>query len=412
MTKNKVIVIGAGPAGMMAAITAVQNGAEVIIIEKNKRVGRKLMITGKGRCNVTNNCDVKDFISNVPTNGRFLYSAINSFTPQDAIDFFESSGLSLKTERGNRVFPVSDKAVDVVDAFNKMLTDKKCKVIYKAVKNIKTENSKIISVKTVDEKEYFADSFIIATGGKSYPLTGCTGDGYKFAQKLGHTIITPKPSLVPIECKEHFCKELQGLSLKNIKIRINDTHTNKDIYTDFGELMFTHFGVTGPVILSGSAHIKNLESYRYNIYIDLKPALDIKQLEKRIQKDFDKNLNKDFSNSLGLLFPKSLIPVIIKLCSIEENTKCNQITKEQRLEFATLIKNLKLTIKDFRPIDEAIITSGGVSVLEINPKTMGSKLIDNLFFAGEIIDVDAYTGGFNLQIAYSTGYVSGMYSAY
>ena len=412
MTDKKVLVIGAGPAGMMAAIIASKNGAKVTVIEKNKRVGRKIMITGKGRCNVTNNCDVKDFISNVPTNNRFLYSAINSFTPSDAIEFFEDNGLKLKTERGNRVFPVSDKAVDVVDTFKRLLEENKCKVIYKSVKSFKSEDNKIISVKTIDNMEYFADSFILATGGMSYPITGSSGDGYKFAKSLGHTIIKPKASLVPIECKENFCKQLQGLSLRNVKIRVLDENKNKQIFTDFGEMMFTHFGVTGPLILSASAHLKDIETTNYSIYIDLKPALDIAQLEKRIQRDFDKNLNKDFSNSLGELFPKSLIPVIIKLCNIAENTKCNQITKEQRFEFATLIKNLKISATKFRPIEEAIITCGGVNVLEINPKTMCSKIIDNLFFAGEIIDVDAYTGGFNLQIAYSTGYVAGEYSSY
>lgn len=410
MVNTKVIVIGAGPAGMMSAITASQNGADVLILEKNKRVGRKLLITGKGRCNVTNNCDTKDFITNVPTNGRFLYSAINTFSPEDAMFFFENNGLPLKTERGNRVFPVSDKAMDVVDIFSKLLAQNKCKVLNTSAKEFVVKDGKIKSVIATNGKEYNADNFILATGGKSYPLTGSTGDGYKIVEKIGHSIVEPKASLVPMECNDKCCEELQGLSLRNIGVRIFDTYKNCDIYKDFGELLFTHYGITGPVVLSGSAHIKDIENHRYNFYIDLKPALDEQQLEKRIQKDFDKNCNKDFSNSLNELFPKSLIPVIIKLCSISDNTKCNQITKEQRKEFATLIKNFKLSIKCFRPIDEAIITSGGINVLEINPKTMQSKIIENLFFAGEIIDVDAYTGGFNLQIAYSTGYIAGMYS--
>lgn len=393
---------------MTAAITAAKNGAEVTVLDKNKKVGRKLMITGKGRCNVTNNCEVRDFIPNVPTNGKFLFSAINSFTPADTISFFEENGLPLKTERGRRVFPVSDKALDVVDCFFRLLKKYRCTLVSTAVSSLIIQQGKAAGVIDVNGKSYTADSVIIATGGKSYPLTGSNGDGYILAQSAGHTVIPPKPSLVPLVCKEAFVKQLQGLSLKNISVTVTDTQKNKEIYSDFGELLFTHFGLSGPVILSASAHMRNMESGRYAVSIDLKPALDRERLEKRLQRDFDKNCNKDFSNSLNELLPKSLIPVIISLSEIPSHIKCNQITKEQRSKLAEIIKNLKISVDSFRPIEEAIITSGGINVKEINPKTMQSKLVNNLYFAGEVIDVDAYTGGFNLQIAYSTGYLAGM----
>ncbi len=396
----------------MAAVTAKKNGANVLIIEKKSKICRKLLITGKGRCNITNNCSEQEFISSVTTNGKFMYSAIRSFSPLDTIEFFEENGLKLKTERGNRVFPTSDKAMDVVDLFYNLLRRYKIKVIHSAVEDIfLNDDNKIDYVVVENGATYKAHNFIIATGGVSYPLTGSSGDGYKFAKKLGHTIVEPRPSLSALVTNGDFCKSLQGLALKNISIKVIDNGKNKEIYSDFGELLFTHFGVSGPVILSASSHLKNMSNNRYSILLDLKPALSLEQLENRLQRDFDKFSNKNFCNSLNELFPKSMIDVIIKYCDIKGDTKCNQITKEQRLNFAKLIKCIKINVKDFNVIEEAIITSGGVNVKEINPKTMQSKIVDNLYFSGEVIDVDAYTGGFNLQIAFSTGYVAGFNSS-
>lgn len=399
MLSKKVVVIGAGASGLIASGFAAENGAKVTLIEKNKRVGRKIMITGKGRCNVTNNCDVQNFIRNVPINGRFLYSALNGFTPQDAMDFFKQLGLPLKTERGNRVFPMSDKAVDVVDALHDFVLDKGCKIVCDSAVSLIIENNEIIGVKCENET-YYADSVIICCGGKSYPLTGSTGDGYTLARSVGHTITPLKPSLVPLVCPNNFIPRLQGLSLKNIEITLFEEE--KAIYSDFGEMIFTHYGVSGPVILSASSHIKNMGKKSYKIKIDLKPALDFHTLDKRVCRDFEEFANKDFVNSLSKLLPNKLIPVIVSLSGIKSGEKVNQITRERRLKLVDLIKNFYVTVSDFRPIDEAIVTSGGVNVKEINPKTMCSKIIDNLYFAGEIIDVDAYTGGFNLQIAFST----------
>lgn len=404
-------MVGAGPAGMMCAGTASQNGANVTLLEKNDGVGKKLMITGKGRCNVTNNCDASDFIKSVPTNGRFLYSAINSFSPQDVINFFEKEGCLLKTERGNRVFPKSDRSKDVVDALLRFLKKSDVKLEKKVVKEILTCENKVFGVKTDSEDLIKADAVVIACGGKSYPGTGSTGDGYKMAKKLGHAIVTPKPSLVPLVVEQDFCKDLQGLSLKNVSIKVVDKKGDKVIYKDFGEMLFTHYGVSGPVILSASAHMKDMQRNRYSVIIDLKPALDNNQLDLRVRRDLSKNLHKDFINSLYELLPKKLIPVAVRLSGIKPDTKCDQITKEMRREFVNLLKGICLDVKDFRPLNEAIVTSGGVSVKEINPKTMESKFVDGLYFAGEVIDVDAYTGGFNLQIAFSTGYLAGISSA-
>ncbi len=401
-----VIIVGAGPAGIMAGIQAAFNGYKVVIIEKNNKILIKLMITGKGRCNLTNNCDIDKFIESVPSNGRFLYSAINSFTPQDVMNFFETYGLNLKTERGNRVFPQSDKALDVVDSLYKLVKISGCSLLQGRVNKIVIKENRIEGVLIENSSNVIrCKNVIIACGGMSYPKTGSTGDGYKLAKQAGHSIKKLMPSLVPLISDDEFCKDLQGLSLKNISIRVECG--DKIVYEDFGELLFTHFGLSGPVILSASAHMKEIENKKYVIKIDLKPSLSIEKLDKRIQNDLLKNKNKEFKNALNELFPKKLIPVIVRLSKINENKKCNVITKEERLSFANLIKNFKVNIKGFRPIEEAIVTSGGVNVKEINPKTMESKLCKGLFFAGEVIDVDGYTGGFNLQIAFATGFLAG-----
>ena len=407
MSRKKVLIIGAGAAGLMASVIASRNNNDVILLEQNKTIGKKLKITGKGRCNLTNNCSIDEFLKNVISNDKFLYSAISKFSPQDTINFFEENGLKLKVERGNRVFPFSNKAQDVVDTFKKILKKNNCKILYQKVKDLFVENLTCTGVICENGEIIKADSVILATGGVSYPLTGSTGDGFKFAEKLGHTIKPLKPSLVPLVCKQNFCKELQGLTLKNVSIRVLENTKNKEIYKDFGEMIFTHFGVSGPIILSASCHMKDITKEKYSLKIDLKTALDNMELDRRILKDFEKFSNKNFINSLSDLLPKKLIPVIVDLSGIDPNLKCHQITKEMRSNLVHLLKNLSLDVLSFRPIEEAIITSGGILTSEIDPKTMESKLIKNLFFAGEMIDVDAYTGGFNLQIAFSTGFVAG-----
>lgn len=408
---KRIIIIGGGAAGLKSAISAAykyrDGGAEITVIEKNERPARKLMITGKGRCNVTNNCDLNTLISNTPKNGRFLYSAFSSFSAQETMAFFESLGVPLKTERGNRVFPVSDKAVDIVDALVSLTRKHGIKIINGVASEILTENGEVTGVRLQDGKILEADSVVLATGGMSYPLTGSTGDGYKMAKKLGHTITELKPSLVPLNVHEGFCTKLSGLSLKNVTLSVFEEGKKKPIFKEMGEMLFTHFGISGPLVLSASAYISKMNEAQYTAVIDLKPALTEEQLDKRILRDFDEEKNKDFSNSLDKLLPKSLIPVIIDLSGIPADTKVNQISRAERAELIRAIKNLTLHITGFRPIEEAIITRGGISVKEINPSTMESKLIKGLFFAGEIIDVDAYTGGFNLQIAFSTGYLAG-----
>ena len=459
----KIVIIGGGPAGMMSAISAKEKNPknEVIILEKNNQLGKKLLITGKGRCNITSSLDMEDFIKNIPGNGRFLYSAFNEFTNKDIINFLKEEGLEVKKERGDRIFPVTDKSLDVLRCFERrikkleievkynvkvekilvksenkipkeekgMLLDKEGKTINEDKKP--TDEDKI----SIDEKEISlkqdemsiygvktnigiikADKVILATGGKSYPLTGSTGDGYNLAKELGHKITEIKPSLVPLEIYEKdICSNLQGLSLKNVLINIIDKNKGKVIYNDFGEMIFTHFGVSGPIILSASAHLvryKNitqlLKENKIILKIDFKPALDEQKLDARILRDFEEIKNKQFKNSLDKLLPQKLIPVIIKKTNIDEEKRVNLIKKEERKKLVSLIKDFEVTISKFRPIEEAIITAGGISIKDINPKTMESKLVKNLFFAGEIIDVDAYTGGFNLQIAYSTGYVAGI----
>lgn len=403
-----VIVIGGGAAGLMAAGTAAQRGLKVTLIERNDKLARKVAITGKGRCNVTNACPLlNDLIANVPVNGRFLYGAFSRFTTDDTMDFFEGLGVPLKIERGNRVFPVSDRALDIVDALNKFITVNGVKRKQGRVTELIIEDGALKGCRTDDGKEYFADSVIIATGGISYPATGSTGDGYTLAKQAGHTITELKPSLVPLECHEGWCTEAQGLSLRNVEIRIEDTKTYKEVYKDFGEMLFTHYGVSGPMILSASSHMRNMEKGRYVIHIDFKPALSYEQLDKRLQRDLLECSNKNLYNTLALMLPRKMIPIAVKLSGLNGNTKSNQVTKDMRSALVDLLKDIRLTVTDFRPIDEAIITSGGVSVSEIDPKTMESKILKGLYFAGEVIDVDAYTGGFNLQIAFSTGHLAG-----
>lgn len=413
---SKVIVVGGGPAGMMAAITAAERGNDVTIIEKMPSFGRKLLITGKGRCNITSSLYMSEFIKNTPGNGKFLYSAFQNYTNKDIIDFLNKQGLDVKEERGNRIFPITDKSIDVLNCFKKRIDELKIKYkLNTRIEKILIKNSEVLAVRT--EKEIIkTDKIILATGGKSYPLTGSTGDGYKIAKDIGHTVIPIKPSLVPLEIYEReICKKLQGLSLKNVEIKIIDTDRKKIIYEDFGEMIFTHFGISGPIILSGSAHLIKYKDIDYllrkkyiNISIDLKPALTEEQLDDRIIRDFKEFKNKQFKHSLNRLLPQKIIPVVIDLSKIYENKRVNEITKEERKNLLQLLKNFTITTKDFRPVEEAIVTCGGINTKEINPKTMESKIIKGLYFAGEIIDVDSYTGGFNLQIAYSTGYTAGI----
>lgn len=403
---GKIAVIGGGAAGMMAAGTAVLYGAEVTVFESTDRLGKKLAITGKGRCNVTNNCTREEFLENVTKNGRFLYAALSAFSCEDTINLFESLGVPLKTERGRRVFPISDKAIDVVNAMRSYSSG--AKVIHHKVSGIKqTEDGFTV---TAGKKEYGFDRVIIATGGRSYPLTGSDGSGYKLAMKLGHSITELIPSLIPITSHSPLCRDMQGLSLKNVKISIKD-EADKVLYSDFGEMMFAHFGVTGPTVLSASAHIRDYDITTLKLCIDLKPALDEKTLDARLLSDFGKNANKDLVNALGDLLPSKMIEPFIALSGIDGRKKVNSITKEERRAMLTTLKSFEIPLDGYRPIDEAIITSGGVEVKEITPKTMESRIVPGLFFAGEVIDVDAYTGGYNLQIAFSTGYLAGKSAA-
>lgn len=404
---KKVCVIGGGPAGMMAAGTAALYGADVTIFEGTDRLGKKLAITGKGRCNVTNRCTTEEFLENVITNPRFMYTALAEFDTEDTINFFTSLGVELKTERGKRVFPISDKAKDIVDAMRKYCET--AKIIYKKVTAVKQAEDKTFSV-VADGKAFIFDAVIIATGGKSYPLTGSDGSGYRLAQRLGHTVTELKPSLVPIESKAPVCKELQGLSLKNVAITVKNEKGDK-FFTDFGEMMFTHFGVTGPMILSASSHLKGKDIAQLTLSIDLKPALDEKTLDVRLLSDFREQSNKDFINSLGALLPSKLIEPFVQAVGINPRKKVNTVTKEERKLIIEKLKSFDIKLSGFRPIEEAIVTSGGIEVKEVNPKTMQSKIVEGLFFAGEILDLDAYTGGFNLQIAFSTGYLAGKSSA-
>ncbi|MGB9678581.1 MAG: NAD(P)/FAD-dependent oxidoreductase [Thermoanaerobacteraceae bacterium] len=402
---KKVFIIGGGPAGMMAAIAASNNNKDVTIFEKNNTLGKKLLITGKGRCNITNDCEKEEFFDNIPGNGKFLYSSFSKFSNKDLIAFMNNNGLKTKTERGKRVFPISDKSSDVKEFFIKILNKNNVKI------KLNTSVSEIISKNNVVEgiianDEFLpCDSVILTTGGLSYPVTGSTGDGYKIAEKLGHTIIKQRPALVPLITHENV-RSLMGLSLKNVKVTAYSG--NKFIKDEFGEMLFTHFGLSGPVILTLSRYIlKYLEKDNVKIHIDLKPALPLEILDKRILRDFQKYINKDIKNALSDLLPQTLIPYIITLSGIDKEKKIRDITKKERLTLLYIIKNLTFHIKDLRPMQEAIVTAGGVSIKEIDPSTLESKIIKGLFFAGEIIDVDGLTGGFNLQIAFSTGYVAG-----
>lgn len=424
-----VVIIGGGPAGMLAGLSAAKNGNSVTILEKMNICGKKLLITGKGRCNVTSSLEISEFIKNTPGNGRFLYSAFNNFTNEDIINILKKHGVQVKNERGNRIFPISDKSKDVLDALLKELQDLKVKIKTNTeVIEILTNEEKVIGVKyknrenvgvdivSAQENEIKADKVILATGGKSYSSTGSTGDGYKMAIKLGHTITKIRPSLVPLVAKEkELCASLQGLSLRNIQIKVINTENKKVIYEDFGEMLFRPEGVSGPTILSASAHIlrvKNIENLlkedKIILSIDLKPALSEEKLDERVLKDFEEFKNKQFKNGLDNLLPKKMIEPIIKLSKIKPDKRINEISKRERQDLVHLLKNFTVTIKDFGDINEAIITAGGINIKEINSSTMESKIIEGLYFAGEIIDVDAYTGGFNLQIAYSTGFTAGM----
>ena len=403
MKKYDVLIIGGGAAGLFAAVHCGRFGKKTAVIEKNDMYGKKLLITGKGRCNVTNNCDVETVLKNIPTNPRFLYSALNGFTCEDTMNFFEWSGVPLKTERGNRVFPESDKSSDIVSALVRECRDADVEFIKDEAVKLVIENDTVTGV-LCKEDTYYSEKLLVATGGKSYPKTGSTGDGYKFAKQAGHTIVEIRPSLVPIVTKEKEPAEMMGLSLKNVALSVFKENNAKPIFNEQGEMLFTHFGVSGPLVLSASSHIRDVNDGEYKISIDLKPALDEETLDKRVLRDFTEAKNRDFQNSLGKLLPSKMIPVIVKLSGIDGTKKVNEITREERQGLVKLIKNLTITILKFLPVDEAIITSGGVSTKEINPKTMESKIIKNLYFAGEVIDCDAYTGGFNLQIAFSTAY--------
>ena len=418
----KVVVIGGGPAGMIAAISAAMNNDEVTLLEKMDKCGKKLLITGKGRCNITSSLDMSEFISNVPGNGRFLYSAFSNFTNNDIIKLLEKHGVKVKNERGNRIFPESNRSLDVLNALLAELKQRKVEIKYNSqALDIKVDENAVKSVIykdkiTMQNKEMKADKVILATGGKSYSKTGSNGDGYIISKKLGHNVTQIKPSLVPLICKEKdLCRSLEGLSLRNVKISLINKENKKTIYEDFGEMVFTHLGVSGPTILSSSAHLlrlKNIENLlkedKIVLQIDLKPALDVEMLDHRILKDFNEVKNKQFKNSLDELLPKKMIEPIIKLSGINGEKRVNEITKKERQDLVYLLKNFQITIKEFGNIEEAIITAGGIDIKEVNSSTMESKIIKGLYFAGEILDVDAYTGGFNLQIAYSTGYTAGM----
>ena len=408
-----IAIIGAGAAGLMCAGTALEHGADVTLFDKNPKVGVKLMITGKGRCNVTNNSSIDNILANIPRNPRFLYGALNAFSPADTISLFEKLGVKLKTERGNRVFPVSDKASDIVKALSSYT--KKATFINEKVVRINSDDNVVTGLTTIDKygknKLYNFDSVILCTGGLSYPRTGSTGDGYKLAKELGHNITPCFPSLVPVEADKRLCSSLSGLSLRNVTLKICDNNIDKIIYEEFGEMLFAHFGITGPIVLSASAHLIQPQRGKYTAYIDLKPALDEKTLDSRLLSDFSKYINKNFSNALGDLLPQKMIPVIIKLSGISPDKKVNTITKDERHMLVRLLKNFKVDLLGFRPIEEAIVTSGGIDVREISPKDMQSKHVEGLYFAGEVIDVDAYTGGYNLQIAFSTGYLAGLSAA-
>lgn len=416
---DKICIVGGGAAGLMAACIAGEAGRDVVLFEKNRSekklaseaffdnayLGKKLLITGKGRCNLTNECDREAFMKNIPRNSKFMFAAFSAFPPSAVMDFFESRGLSLKTERGNRVFPASDKALDVLRVLKDTLRENNCKIINKKIEALNTEDGKIVFVTDEDGTEYLTDKVILCTGGLSYPVTGSDGQGLELSKSLGHSVTELRASLVPIVSQESFCKRLQGLSLKNVKLTLRDDKKGKNIYSELGEMLFTHFGVSGPLVLSASAHIDG-DPKDYSLHIDMKPALDEKTLDDRLLSDFSKNQNKDYKNALSLLLPSKMVPVFADLSGIDPELKVNSITKKQRNIIISLLKDIKISVSGFRPIEEAIITRGGIKINEIKPSTMESKLVEGLYFAGEMIDVDGYTGGFNLQIAFSTAYLA------
>lgn len=426
-TENKlrIAVIGAGPAGMMAAIAASTAGSDVTLFEKNKSekilekdkffdnayLGKKLLITGKGRCNVTNACTMEEFLANVPVNSKFMYASYSAFPCEKVMEFFENAGTALKVERGNRVFPVSDKALDILRALKLKLREVNVRVVNEAIKEITANNSVLASVVTANGKTLSFDRCIVCTGGVSYPVTGSTGDGYRFAQNLGHTVKETKPSLVPLISKDKCCRDMMGLSLKNVVVSVVDSKKKKPLYKEMGEMLFTHFGMSGPLVLSASSHMRDMSQGRYTLCIDLKPSLDEKTLDARLISDFTKYSNKNMDNAMRDLLPSKMIVPFLNKCGIAKEQKTNTLSKEQRRVILETLKCFKIEIDGFRPIEEAIITSGGVNVKEVNPSTMESKLVKNLYFAGEILDVDAYTGGFNLQIAFSTGFTAGKSAA-
>jgi len=402
---NKVVVVGGGAAGMMAAVTAAEHGASVTLLEPNERLGKKLNITGKGRCNLTNDCPTEELMSHVPGNGRFLYSCFSRFNGRDAMAFFEGLGVPLKTERGNRVFPQSDCAFDVSAALKKRLHQLHVTVVRDRAVSLLTDGGAVTGV-SGERGSYEAAAVVLATGGVSYPATGSTGDGYRMAAELGHTVVTPKGSLVPLVSDDPCCGAMQGLALKNVALTVYN-EKNKAVYEDFGEMLFTHFGVSGPMILSASAHMRDWDKHRYRLSIDLKPALNDEKLEARLLRDMTERCNQEFSSLLGGLVNKSMVPVMVEKTGIPGRKKVNTVTKEERRTLETLLKHFPVSLAGPRPVSEAIVTSGGVKVGEIRPADMGSKLVEGLYFAGEIIDVDAYTGGFNLQIAWATGRAAG-----
>nr|WP_243141834.1 MULTISPECIES: NAD(P)/FAD-dependent oxidoreductase [Oscillospiraceae] len=400
-----IIVIGGGAAGCLAALTAARQGACVTLLERNQKLGRKLYITGKGRCNVTNDCGADEVLKNVPHNSRFLTSAVTRFPPSAVKELFAGLGVPLKTERGGRVFPASDRAADIIDALLMGLRRAGVNIAQERAEALLTEGGAVTGV-TTERGRFPCKAVILATGGVSYPLTGSTGDGYRIAEALGHTVIPPRPSLVPLVAEQDFCAAMQGLSLKNVSVKVQNSR-NKVVFQEQGEMLFTHFGLSGPLILSASAHMRDFDKERYSVFIDMKPALDEKTLDARLLRDFSENPNRDLHNVLDALVPRLMSPVLAELSGIPGETKVNSVTREQRRRLLELLKGLRVDIRGPRPVEEAIISSGGVKVTEVDPKTMGSKLVSGLYFAGELLDVDAYTGGFNLQIAWATGRAAG-----
>ena len=404
--KTDVVVIGGGAAGMMCAYTAACGGCSVVLLEPNRQLGRKVRITGKGRCNVCNNCDAKTVLKNIPGDGRFLFSALSRLSPEETMTFFESLGVPLKTERGNRVFPVSDRAHDIADALSNALADAGVKVLHAKAKKILL-NDRAVSAVVTESETIDCAAAVVCTGGFSYPATGSTGDGFRFAKALGHSVTDPRASLVPLESDDPWCPELQGFSLRNVTLTAFD-EKNKVLFSELGEMLFTHFGVSGPLVLSASAHMRDFTRHQYHLELDLKPGLDEKKLDARVLRDFEKYANREYKNALYDLSGRAMVPVLVRLSGIPEEQKVNTITREQRHALVSLLKHFPVSISGARPIAEAIVTAGGVNLKEINPRTMESKLVPGLYFAGEVLDLDAYTGGFNLQIAWSTGYTAGL----